>query len=161
MEFKYHGLRLITLTFVFVSSRFVCNVAEFAGIVRTDNGGGFSSVKSNISVDATHYDGVYLDVSSTDLYRVYSVNLKDTNSIILGGIHYKGRFTIPETGKTHRILLPFSTFKAEFRGQPIPSAGPITLNGLREISVMVTKPPGSFQLTLSKLGFYNVPVVVG
>jgi hypothetical protein len=87
--------------------------------------------------------------------------VKDVNSVILGGINFKSRFTVPTAEVTHRVLLPFTTFKAEFRGQPVASAKPLSLKDLTEIAVMVTKPPGSFRLKMTKLGFYRTTVTVG
>ena len=83
------------------------------------------------------------------------------NSVILGGINFKSRFTIPTPEVTHRVLLPFTSFKAEFRGQPVASSKSLSLKDLTEIAVMVTKPPGSFQLKITALGFYKTTVIVG
>lgn len=130
----------------------VRNSAIFTGTVRTENNGGFASVRRSVSLDANGYDGIYIDASSTEPSRVFSFSVKDANCISMGGVNFKCRFSASMTDT--RILLPFSTFKPEFRGRSV-SVPPLQLARIAEISFMATKPAGVFSLSVSKLGFYK------
>lgn len=139
------------------------NAGLFAGVVRTENNGGFASVRQGgLRLDGRRFDGVFLDVASEDPSRIYSFILKDAACLQMGGVNFKSKFTAPilavnsgaDAWQANRILLPFSSFSAEFRGRPV-SVPALDLGGIVQLSLMTTKPAGAFALRVKKLGFYR------
>lgn len=128
--------------------------AIFSGVIRTEYNGGFASVRKGVAMDGSGWDGIFLDVSSDDPGRVYSVNFKDPACVQMGGVNFKSKFTAPSAIVPSRVLLPFNSFRPEFRGRQV-SIAPLDVGRLSELSLMTTKPPGSFSLRIKKLGFYK------
>ena len=127
---------------------------DFSGVIRTENNGGFASVRKPVALDGKDWDGIFLDVSSDDAARIYSVNLKDPACVQMGGVNFKSKFTAPSAATPSRVLLPFSSFRPEFRGRQV-AVAPLDMGRLVELSFMTTKPPGTFTLRVAKLGFYK------
>lgn len=130
----------------------------FSGVVRTENNGGFASVRlGGLRLDARSFEGVYVDVASEDPSRIFSFILKDAACVQMGGVNFKSKFTAPlKTAATpwQRVLLPFTSFSPEFRGRPV-SVAPLDLGGIVQLSLMTMKPPGPFALRISKIGFFR------
>jgi len=125
----------------------------FEGVVRTENNGGFASVRRGVQLDARGFDGLYLDVASGDPSRPYSLGLKDGMCLSMGGINFKAKFVASST--IGRVLVPFSEMLPEFRGRTLTSVPPLDVGNIKELSLYAIRPAGSFRLTLAEVGFFR------
>lgn len=125
--------------------------ATFRGTVRTENNGGFASIRSAVKWDTSGFTGLYVDAISEDPSRIFSLNLKDERCQ-QAGVNFKSRFKAG-TSRT-RIFLPFSSFSSEFRGRAV-DVGPLSVGQIVEVSVMAMKPAGDFAITLLEMGAYS------
>jgi hypothetical protein len=110
-------------------------IGEFHGTVRSDNGGGFASVKRDLSapVDASGFDGIELLAQGDG--RTYKVGLR--NSTNRNRVVYQKAFT-PEAGTWTCIRLPFSDFIPTWRGRIVSDACPLDSSQLASLSVFVS-----------------------
>ena len=141
--------------------------AVFSGTIRTENNGGFASVRRSVDWDVSSFDGFFIDAyseeatsssssSSSSAPRAYSFNLKDASCLnMMGGVNFKMKFT-PQSSSSElsRIFLPFVNFKPDSRGRPV-NRSPLERNAIREISLMALKPAGPFRLRILKIGAYK------
>jgi hypothetical protein len=125
----------------------------FTGTVRTEYNGGFASIRRQINLDASGFDGIYLDIRSSTPNRVFSFDIKDSQCQRMGGVNFKQKFRI-NTTELKRIYLPFTNFNPEFRGRAV-SRAPLDTFDIKEISFMAFKPAGEFELSISKIGLYK------
>ncbi|HEY9118219.1 MAG TPA: CIA30 family protein [Marinobacter sp.] len=121
-------------------------IGAFHGLVRLDNGGGFSSVKADLPkpFDAAHYTGIRLLALGDD--KTYKIGLR--NSTDRRSIVYQHAFT-PDTEDWSRIQLPFSDFVPTWRGKTITDAEPLDLEHLASVSLFVSgRQVGEFRLRM-------------
>jgi len=128
----------------------------FEGVVRTENNGGFASVRRGVQLDGRGFHGLYLDVSSDDPARAYSLGVKDGMCLSMGGVNFKAKFVASST--VARILVPFSEMIPEFRGRTLTSVPPLDVGNIKELSFYANRPAGSFKLSLSEVGFFRKSV---
>ena len=67
--------------------------AVFSGVVRTEYNGGFATVRRSLDIDASAFNGIFLDISSNEAERIYSLNLKDS-ICIRNGSNFKSKFLV-------------------------------------------------------------------
>jgi hypothetical protein len=129
--------------------------AKFKGTIRDEYNGGFATVRKSVKWDGSNFNGIFLDINSADQQRIYSVNLKDSICTKYGS-NFKSKFRIePEWSESYtRILLPFTSFSAEFRGRAI-TREPLVSQNIEEIAIMASKPIGDFELNILNIGFYR------
>ena len=128
--------------------------AVFSGQVRTEFNGGFASVRRKVVWDASSFRGIYMDVRSEDVSRVYALNIKDNQCIQMGGVNFKAKFKPMSSDQLTRIYFPFEDFVPEFRGRLI-SRAPLDKGGIYEVSIMAMKPAGEFRLYIGSIGLYK------
>ena len=123
--------------------------AVFAGHLSTDEGGGFASVRSP--------EGVFgFDGAAGLLLRVrgdgkrYYVRLytSDTDAAYEAPFDAASEWT--------EIKLPFSKFRAVWRGRDVPSAPPLELAHTTNVGLMIKdEQVGDFRLELARIELYT------
>ncbi len=125
--------------------------AVFAGEVSFENFGGFASVRSFPgSYDLGGFEGLELEVCGDG--KAYKLSL--TTDMRFDSVVYRARFIPADTGwSTARI--PFTDFKATFRGDVVPGAPPLDPSGIITFGLLISdKQEGPFRLELSSIGAY-------
>lgn len=117
--------------------------AIFEGVVSTENGGGFASVR---------HPQLRLGQKSTVGYRLqvrgdgkrYKLNLRLEHG--LDGVNYQAVFE-PPAGSWVNIVLPLAMFSPRYRGQPVRDALPLRPEQVHQVGWMVADgQTGSFEL---------------
>eukprot|EP00667_Euglena_gracilis_P010362 EG_transcript_10542 len=129
--------------------------AAFQGTVRTENNGGFSSIRYQGDLpNVSQYAGLYIECKAHDGNKVYTVVVKDL-AAVLTSVVFKAQFQAP-VGEFGRVLIPFSGFSSPERfGRPV-SRPPMDWAALAEIGLMVLKPDvGDFKLLIKDIGVYK------
>ena len=119
---------------------------EFHGTVRADNGGGFASVKLDLStpVDASGYQGIELLAWGDG--RTYKLGLR--NGVNRNRVVYQQPFT-PESGQWTTVRLPFKEFVPTWRGRLVPDTEPLDPSRIASLSIFVSGGQfGDFQLRM-------------
>eukprot|EP00898_Chlorokybus_atmophyticus_P008474 jgi/Chlat1/8628/Chrsp86S00660 len=114
------------------------SVAVFGGVVRTENRGGFASVRTKNyepALDLSAYDGIALRVKGDGMRYKFIIRC-DTN---WDGVSYCRSFdTQKDVWQT--IFLPFEEFKAVFRARSLPLNGPrINTSNIVCMQLMLSK----------------------
>lgn len=119
--------------------------AVFEGVVSTENGGGFASVR---------HPELRLGEKSTVGYRLqvrgdgkrYKLNLRLDGG--LDGVNYQAVFETP-AGRWVNIVLPLNMFSPRYRGQPVREAQPLRSEQVCQVGWMVADgQTGPFQLDI-------------
>ena len=126
--------------------------AVFEGVVSTDNGGGFASVRHpQLRLGDAGTVGYRLQVRGDD--KRYKLNLRMDGG--LDGVNYQAVFQ-PPADRWVDLLLPLTVFSPRFRGQRVPSAPTLRPERVCQVGWMVADgQAGPFQLairTVSCLG---------
>lgn len=120
--------------------------ALFTGHVRSENSGGFASIRSQAQEwDLGDYSGIALRVRGDG--KRFKVNLKVDAS--LGGHMYRAPFET-SAGEWQTVRLPFASFEASFRGRAVLDAPALDPAGVASIGVLVSdRQFGPFRLELA------------
>lgn len=119
--------------------------AVFEGVVSTDNGGGFASVR---------HPELRLGDASTVGYRLqvrgdgkrYKLNLRMDAG--LDGVNYQAVFW-PPANRWVDVVLSLNVFSPRYRGQPVPSAATLRPQQVCQVGWMVADGQiGAFQLAI-------------
>ncbi|TCD48674.1 CIA30 family protein [Chlorobium sp. N1] len=126
--------------------------AVFDGVLSTENGGGFASVRTFPEErDFSGFDGLRLFVRGDG--RRYSFRIRNDDSY--DGIVYRSDFE-PVAGKWMEVDLPFSGFSASFRGRSIEGATPLDRSSIVQIGLLVSREEvGPFRLELRSIRAYR------
>lgn len=136
-------------------SRFYRNpdsTGTFEGFLSTENSGGFASVRTFLSErNYSAYTGIRLRVRGDG--KRYSFRIRNDDRF--DGIVYKSDFdTI--SGEWMEFSLPFSEFKAAFRGRTVDGTHPIDASNIVQIGILVSKKQvGSFILIVDWIKAYT------
>ena len=122
--------------------------AVFTGVMSTDNGGGFASVRHPaISLGDAGTVGYGLQVRGDG--KRYRFNLRMDAG--LDGINYQAVFE-PPGGVWVDIVLPLHAFSARYRGQPVPGAAPLSPQQVCQVGWMVAdRQTGPFELAIRRV----------
>jgi len=124
----------------------------FEGEVSLENNGGFASIRSGPRKwDLGAYDGLVIRVRGDG--KRYKLNLKTDSSF--DGILYRVAFETSE-GEWQTLRLPFSGFRANFRGRAVPEAPPLDPARITTVGLLISdKQEGSFRLEIASIGAYS------
>lgn len=107
--------------------------ATFEGVVRSENGGGFASVRhSGISLGDKLTEAFRLEVRGDG--RTYKLNLRMDGDF--DGVNYQAPFC-PPAGRWVQVLIPTGQFTARLRGRAVRNAPPLRLEMVRQMGWMV------------------------
>jgi len=125
------------------------NQAVFRGVVSPDNNGGFCSVRSLISTALPEkVDHIWIESSSVELVFAFTIRTNRT----IDGINYQADFT-PVKPFT-RIDIPFTQFRAQYRGRPVLDAPELLAKDIKQIGIIIADQQyGSFELAVKRIGF--------
>lgn len=118
------------------------NAAVFKGVLSLDNNGGFSSIRSpDLNFDMASFKGLSVMVRGDG--REYALTLH-------GGYGDRGylfrAFFRPQHGEWEKVRIPFTDFKASFRGVPLPFLS-LDLQKIDRIGILISdKKEGPFSL---------------
>ena len=119
--------------------------AVFAGMVSSDHGGGFASVRhSDLALGDESTVGYRLQVRGDG--KRYKFNLR--MDAVLDGVNYQAIFQ-PPAGRWVDIVLPLAVFSARYRGNPVPTAPALQPHQVRQVGWMVADvQTGPFELAI-------------
>ncbi len=129
--------------------------AVFSGTLSLENNGGFASVRAQTRSAADLSDFKGLSVRVLGDGKTYCLRLRTVENGRLTWFSHETRFST-KRGEWETYFLPFSEFKAEFRGTPVRGNPTLNAKAVAEIGFMIQdKQEGSFQLGVSKLSGYR------
>jgi len=123
-------------------------IARFEGTVSLENNGGFASIRSKDGqYDLSAYDGVLVRVKGDG--QEYKLNIKTNTQF--DSVMYQARFKT-KAGEWDEVMVPFSSFKATFRGRRVPSEDPVDTSKIKTFGFMISdKQDGPFKLDIDWL----------
>ena len=127
----------------------------FSGSVSLENNGGFASVRaqSRQTADLSTFKGLSVRVFGDG--KTYCLRLRTVENGRLTWYSHETRFKT-KAGEWETYFLPFSDFRAEFRGTPVRGNPGLNSRAIAEIGFMIQdKQEGSFRLGVSKLSGYR------
>ena len=124
----------------------------FEGIVSLENNGGFASIRSRPKAwNLGAYDGIAVRLRGDG--KSYKLNLKTDSSF--DGILYRVSFEAIE-GEWQTLRLPFSEFRASFRGRVVPEAPELDPARIVSLGLLISdKQEGPFRLEIDRIGAYS------
>ncbi len=122
--------------------------AAFVGEVSLEHGGGFASVRSAPGrFDLSRRDRLVLEVRGDG--RVYKLGLR--TDARLDGVSYQSPFGT-RAGRWISVELPLSSFRATWRGRPVPGAPPLDPSAVTTIGLLVSGgQAGPFRLEIAAI----------
>lgn len=125
---------------------------RFSGELSLENNGGFASARRPIEQDLSGAQAVRISVRGDG--RPYQLRLRQDGRF--DGIAWRAHF---ETGPDWRdIELPLAAFEPVFRGRPVPGAGDLDPERLRQIGLMIADgTPGPFSVEVRSIRFVTKP----
>ncbi len=119
--------------------------AVFEGVVSTDNGGGFASVRHpELRLGEVGTVGYRLQVRGDG--KRYKLNLRMDGC--LDGVNHQAVFQ-PPADRWVDVVLPLNVFSPRYRGQPVPSAPTLRPERVCQVGWMVADgQTGLFQLAI-------------
>lgn len=123
--------------------------AIFEGEVRTENGGGFSSVRRSFNepLDASGYSGVCLTVKGDN--KLYRLRLRNDEGP--SAVSFDGQFMAGSQDYTN-LMIPFDSFRPTFRGRDLESRFRLDARYLTSIGFIISKEQGStFRLSIREM----------
>jgi len=126
-------------------------IAVFEGDLSLEHGGGFASVHTELpQTDLSAYDGLEMRVQGDG--RRYRARLRTAPES--ASVTYHASFET-DPGVWESIRLPFTSFKARFRGRWIPDAPPLDLERITSFGWLVAdKQAGHFRLEVDWVQAY-------
>ncbi len=123
--------------------------AVFEGTVKSDNNGGFASVRTRSMDLGAKSASAYVLKAKSDGKR-YKFNLRMDNNF--DGVTYQAGFVTP-AGIWSFVHLPVSEFSATFRGRPVPGAASLDAALVRQVGFMIAdRQMGDFSLHVQTIG---------
>jgi hypothetical protein len=125
---------------------------RFTGKVSLENSGGFASIRSKPgSWDLGAYDGIFIRLRGDG--KRYKLNLKTDSAF--DGILYRVPFETRD-GEWQTLRVPFSKFRASFRGRAVPEAPPLDPSRVISVGFLISdKQEGPFRLEVAGIGAYT------
>ncbi|TVR16717.1 MAG: CIA30 family protein [Balneolaceae bacterium] len=121
----------------------------FLGDVSLENNGGFASVKNVQSLNLYGYSGISITHKGDG--KRYSFRFRTQGQSGLNRWVYEHRFDT-ESGEHVITHLPFSQFKAVFRGRDVPDAPPPDLQNIKEFGFLISNSQaGNFRLEIAEI----------
>ena len=136
--------------------------AKFQGTIRSDNNGGFASVRCSLGsgIDLSQFEGFYVDARAADAAtaskRVLFV-AKDAECMTTQ-VNFKAAFKVgfePEKNGFDRIKIPFAAFDRPERMGRAVMRGPLKADAVCEVGLMVLKEFGDFDVDVAAIGMYK------
>lgn len=138
--------------------------AKFRGTIRSDNNGGFASVRCSLGsgIDLSQFEGFYVDARAADAAtaskRVLFV-AKDAECMTTQ-VNFKAAFKVgfePDAKKNgfDRIKIPFAAFDRPERMGRAVMRGPLKADAVCEVGLMVLKEFGDFDVDVAAIGMYK------
>eukprot|EP00002_Diphylleia_rotans_P019851 TRINITY_DN3839_c0_g1_i13.p1 TRINITY_DN3839_c0_g1~~TRINITY_DN3839_c0_g1_i13.p1 ORF type:complete len:188 (+),score=34.03 TRINITY_DN3839_c0_g1_i13:59-622(+) len=122
--------------------------AHFHGVVSLENNGGFASVRSPlVSHNLVAYDAIRISICGDG--KRYKFRLRDDHD--LSGVSFQASFIAPNNTWTE-IDIPFSEFRASYRGRDVPNHPPLRLHNICNYGFLVAdKQHGPFSLRVASI----------
>jgi len=121
---------------------------SFSGIIRSDNGGGFASIRRLIPKN-TASEGLSICFKGD-----YTVKLKVRTDPFLDGVDYAS-FAQGEPDKWTTARIPFGDFKPYFRGLQLPDAAPLAPTDIQQLGLLIGGQQfGPFEIQLRSIELY-------
>ncbi len=126
--------------------------AAFLGEVLLDRGGGFASVRSAPGrFELEGREGLLLEARGDG--RTYKVSVR--TDPWFDAVSYQVRFPT-RAGERAAHRLPFATFRATWRGRPVPGAPPLEPSRICSFGLLVgDRQAGPFQLEIAAIRAYR------
>jgi hypothetical protein len=123
---------------------------RFSGKLSLENNGGFASVRRLLTEDLSEARAVRMVVRGDG--RRYQLRLRQDDRV--DGVAWRALF---DTGPDWRVIeVPFSAFEPVFRGRPVPDAGALLPDQLRQLGLMIAdKQAGPFELEVRAIQFIS------
>ncbi|MDT8323241.1 MAG: CIA30 family protein [Bacteroidota bacterium] len=120
--------------------------AVFSGTLSLENNGGFASVRSVPGKYALgDFDGLRLRIRGDG--RTYRLRLRMDEGF--DGVAYQAAFPT-EVGAWTTVDIPFSSFRATYRGRDIPTAPALDAGNIRQVGFMIAdRQEGAFRLEIA------------
>lgn len=136
--------------------------AVFEGTVRTENNGGFSSVRASFGsgIDLSQFQGFYMDVRPGDeasAGKEYLLIVKD-DECMTTQVNFKAKFGTGKKGGWERVKVPFAAFDRPERMGRAVMRGALRTEAVCEVGLMVLKGEGNvgaFALDVLELGCFK------
>jgi monofunctional biosynthetic peptidoglycan transglycosylase len=129
--------------------------AVFSGTVSLENNGGFASVRtqSRTPVDLSQFKGLTLRALGDG--NIYCIRLRTVENGRITWYTHQARFQTKQ-GEWQTHIIPFSSFKAEFRGSNLRGNPPLNPEAVVEIGFMIQdKQEGAFRLGIQNVSGYR------
>jgi len=122
--------------------------AAFVGEVSLERGGGFASVRSAPGrFDLSRHERLFLDVRGDG--KVYKLSLR--TDPFLDGVSYQAPFAT-KAGAWISVELTLSSFRATWRGRPVPGAPPLDPSAVTTFGLLVSgRQAGPFRLEIAAI----------
>ena len=126
--------------------------AIFHGNIRTENNGGFSSIRTNCALGLSNFTGIYLDVKCLQNNKSFAITLKDSLCQSTR-INFKGMFSTSTDWV--RVRVSFQEFVPELYGRRVTRES-LMKDQIIEIGLLIIKQAenGPFALKLKEIGVY-------
>ncbi len=125
--------------------------AVFEGCVSLENGGGFASIRANITALAKHGIVGYRLTVLGDGKR-YKLSLRTDD--VFNGVNYQAAFW-PAPGHWSTVDLALKEFTATYRGRQITHAAPLDPSQVRQVGWMIAdRQEGCFRLGIERVQAY-------
>jgi hypothetical protein len=147
--------------------------ATFAGVVRTENNGGFASARASLGsgIDLSTFAGLYADVRAGDEdseEKTFLLVVKD-EECMMTQVNFKASFVPGPRSKQSsssggeggwgRVKVPFTAFDRPERMGRAVARGPLTPDAVCEVGLMILKGDekqvGAFSLDVREVGAYR------
>ena len=124
----------------------------FEGRVSLDYGGGFASVRSTVNqLDAEKFQGIFLKIRGDG--NKYQLRLRQTSRV--DGTAFYQHFKT-EIGKWVEVFIPFTEFKASYRGRLLPDHPKLDTSRITQIGLMISdKQKGNFRLEVKRIAIFK------
>ncbi|XP_050690494.1 uncharacterized protein LOC126982479 isoform X2 [Eriocheir sinensis] len=121
--------------FVLQKTKLFQRAVMFSMLNPQPNGAGFVGFYTDDHWDLGAYSGLELRVRSQGDNRVYKLNLRH-NRQGTNEVAYETFYEVPKNEWTN-VVLPFSAFKPYWRGQEVPSAGPLNTANITSVTLQI------------------------
>ncbi|MBZ0268341.1 CIA30 family protein [bacterium] len=124
----------------------------FEGDVSLANGGGFASVRTAIpETDLSTWDGLELHADSGG--KTFQLRLRTDEE--WDGVAYRATFRLP-SGAAGVVRLPWSAFRATWRGREQPEAAPLDPSRIAQVGFLISGgQDGAFRLQVDWIRAYR------
>ena len=140
--------------------------AKFQGTIRSDNNGGFASVRCSLGsgIDLSQFEGFYVDARAADAATAAKQILfvaKDAECMTTQ-VNFKAAFKLGfergssgTAGSFDRIKFAFAAFDRPERMGRAGMRGALKANAVCEVGLMVLKEFGDFDVDVAAIGMYK------